>query len=394
MLLSFMNGCGLTRPTPETEAVGGELLAEPWPEADRMFFDNPHSLQWKGADVANSVALGDSRILWVFGDTLLTQPGVNSCDRFGEFAIPVHNSLALQYGSNPVTASIRHYWGHNKSGDPESFFTPDKPTESWFWMGGVTVLQDQLLVFLMHARSSSRHAGETPPPSCAGLDFEILGWQARIAKITADEPSRWQWRDVRLPEDRYWQQILVGSSTVSVDESYLYAWSAGPAGWGGNPVYLARWPIAAASRGDLIEPFWFTEAGWQSQTRMGKGSPAVIVADGNNENAVASGLWPGEARDWWWLQSSQIMNSPLCYRNGDSPLAWGECHDFFYPPELASYPDSRLLVYAPRMHPALTGQGDDAVVATYVVNSCDLKDIQNKCDLYYPRFIKLRLNRE
>ncbi len=382
------------RSLPETQAVEGELLAKPWPEADRLFFDNPQSLQWKGADVANSVALGDNRILWVFGDTLLTDPGANRCDRFGDFAIPVHNSLALQYGSNPATAGIRHFWRHNKNGDPESFFTPANPAESWFWMGGVTVLQDQVLVFLMQARSTSTRAGQTAPPSCAGLDFEILGWQARIAKITADEPSQWQWREVRLPEDRYWQQILVGSSTVSVDENHLYAWSAGPAGWSGNPVYLARWPIAAASRGDLSEPFWFTEAGWQRQSSMGNDGPSVIVADGNNENAVARELWAQEAHAWWWLQSRQIMNSPLCYRAGESPQALGECHNFFYPPELARYPNSRLLVYAPKLHTALTGQGGDAVVATYVVNSCDLKDIQDNCDLYYPRFIKLRLQQE
>ena len=62
------------------------------------------------------------------------------------------------------------------------------------------------------------------------------------------------------------------------------------------------------------------------------------------------------------------------------------------PPELKKYPDSSLLVYAVKFHPSLTGQGDDAIAATYVVNSCNLKDIQEKCDLYYPRFIKLQVS--
>ena len=85
------------------------------------------------------------------------------------------------------------------------------------------------------------------------------------------------------------------------------------------------------------------------------------------------------------------MNSSLCYRSGSSATSFGECLEFMRPSELDTYPDSSLLVYAVKFHPALSGQGSDAAIATYVVNSCDLRDIQQKCDLYYPRFIKLRL---
>ena len=81
---------------PYAQSAGPLLHAEPWAEADRLFFNNPDTPEWKGADVANSVAVDDNRILWVFGDTLLAEPGVNACDRFGTFDIALHNSLALQ----------------------------------------------------------------------------------------------------------------------------------------------------------------------------------------------------------------------------------------------------------------------------------------------------------
>jgi hypothetical protein len=233
---------------PYAQSAGPLLHAEPWAEADRLFFNNPDTPEWKGADVANSVAVDDNRILWVFGDTLLAEPGVNACDRFGTFDIALHNSLALQWGTDPTTARIEHFWGHAGSG-PESFFSPTEDDGSWYWMGGVTVFGDQALVFLMHARSTlPAGADANEATACAGLNFEMLGWDARIARITPQTPDKWQWRSVSLPDDVTWHGILAGSSTVTVRDDFLYAWSAGPATLAGNPVFLARWPLAAARR--------------------------------------------------------------------------------------------------------------------------------------------------
>jgi hypothetical protein len=390
----LLAACTTQHPLPDAGDTQPGISAEPWPEADRLFFNNPDTPQWKGADVANSVAVGDERVLWVFGDTLLAEPGANACDRFDEFGILVHNSLALQAGTDPTTARIAHYW-REREGKPTSFFEPVRDDGSWYWMGGLTVLGDQALVFLMHARSTVDDSGAAlnagGDTACAGLNFAMLGWAARIATITTQTPDQWQWRDVALPRDAYWHRILVGSSTVLADDDYLYAWSAGPATLGGNPVYLARWPLADAAAANLAEPQWHTGDGWQLQSALGGEPPAAIVMDGNNEISVAEHVWPYATQPWWWLQSSQVMNSALCYRSGDTRVSFGECRAFMRPPELRHYPDSSLLVYAVKFHPALTGQGDGAAIATYVVNSCSLQDIQQKCDLYYPRFLRLRL---
>lgn len=385
-------GCAQIDQGADTTAINQQLLAEPWPEADKLFYNNPDTPQWRGADVANSVALDQTRTLWVFGDTLLREPGVNRCERFNHFNILVHNSLALQRGTDPTTAQISHFWREDKFGKPESFFSPEGNSGDWFWMGGVSVLQNHVLVFLMHARSSEPQGGHGSAASCAGLNFEILGWSARMAKITAETPDQWQWREVKLPADNYWQQILTGSSTVLADHNYLYAWSAGPASFGGNPIYLARWPLEAALDADLSEPHWYIDGGWQAQTTMADNPPTAIVADGNNEISIAKDLWATGEKNWWWLQSKQIVNSSLCYRNASSPLGFGQCRALLKPSELTRYPDSKLLVYAVKIHPALSGAGQGAAIATYVVNSCDATDIQDKCDLYYPRFFKLRLD--
>ena len=376
---------------PKTQDTSATLKAESWLEADGLFSNNPNTPQWKGADVANSVALEDERILWVFGDTLLGEPGINNCSRFDEFNLTVHNSLAIQSGANPAAADIDHFWGI-RNGEPASFFSPADIGATWYWMGGVTVLENQVLVFLMHARSNvDMEPKSDPAAACAGLNFEVLGWDARIAHITEQAPDQWHWREVGLPDDTNWHGILAGSSTAYVEDNYLYAWSAGPATLDGNPVFLARWPLATAKAADLSEPEWHTTAGWKTQSELGNQTFAAIVKDGNNEVSIGRDIFPDSEPAWWWLQSSTVINSRLCYRTGESHFEFSECRDFMTPPELYKYPESKLLVYAVKLHPALKDPGDDAAIATYVVNSCDLKDIQEKCDLYYPRFIKLRL---
>ena len=68
---------------------------------------------------------------------------------------------------------------------------------------------------------------------------------------------------------------------------------------------------------------------------------------------------------------------------------FGPCQPFYLPPELERYTESPLLVYAVKLHPALA-DGSGWVPASYLVNSCRLSDLQEKCDLYYPRFLRLR----
>ncbi|MCX2983307.1 hypothetical protein EYC98_20795 [Halieaceae bacterium IMCC14734] len=345
-------------------------------------------LQWKGADVANSLALGDGRILWVFGDTLYAEPGSNRCNRFKGFNISVHNSMSVQYGSDPTTAEIKHFWGW-RDGRPSSFFEPTKSDGSWFWMGSTALVEGHVLVFLMQARALeySSTAGDT----CAGLNFEIIGWQARMAKLNEQEPADWNWREMQLPVDNNWHNILAGSSSILVRDGHLYAYAGGPGELIGNRVYLARWPLAKVLQYDLSEPQWHTDRSWQYQDALAAKYPSPIVIDGNNEVDISPIPWSGSGHTWLFLQSAYGYQSPLCYRTGKSLTQFGPCQIFYSPPELERYPSSPLLVYALKLHPELSGQEGDSLIGTYMVNSCRLEDIQEKCDLYYPQFLQLKL---
>ncbi|MBF0531153.1 MAG: hypothetical protein HQK55_18175, partial [Deltaproteobacteria bacterium] len=66
------------RMSPAGDKSDSPILTQAWPEADRMFHSDP---LWLGGDGAGSVDLGGGRVLWLFGDSFVTdQPGTNRQD--------------------------------------------------------------------------------------------------------------------------------------------------------------------------------------------------------------------------------------------------------------------------------------------------------------------------
>src|SRR5438477_11118578 len=88
-----------------------------WPEADRLFHQDP---RWLGADAAYSIDLGAERSLWLFGDTFVA---TSAGGRRTASSMP-RNTVAVQDGRNPATATMRFFWGSDAAGKPASFF-PD-----------------------------------------------------------------------------------------------------------------------------------------------------------------------------------------------------------------------------------------------------------------------------
>src|SRR5580658_5611046 len=110
----FMLGLALSGLAPITAgcggggspAPGGLLSAAVWPEAEALFHSNP---LWLGGDGVYSVDLGHGRVLWLFQDSFIaTSPAhVRSA------ATIVHNTIAIQNGYDPTTASIQFYWANS-----------------------------------------------------------------------------------------------------------------------------------------------------------------------------------------------------------------------------------------------------------------------------------------
>jgi hypothetical protein len=346
--------CGLKAPPFNLEKETVTITAEPWPEADRLFRGDD---QWLGGDGASSIDLGRGRVLWLFGDSFISH--ASSGNR--RDATIIRNSIAIQEGYDPSTASVKFYW-HGKDGKPSSFFA--EGASNWYWPGDGIRISDRLLIFLMEISESDNELG-----------FDVTGWQAVMIDNPDADPESWNVHWIDPPANEF--GVVVGSACVLHIDNYVYAFGADSKD---RDAYLIRWPVSALKKGDLSLPQWWTkEKGWILQEDLIE-IPPPLFAEGQMEFTVN---YVPEIGKYLQIQLVSLLRPSLAYRwAGNINGPWSPLKEFYEPPEVD---ENSILIYAGKSHPALTGA--DAVF-TYAVNSTDSERLLKNRDIYYPVFLK------
>ncbi len=114
---------------------------EPLPEYDALFCKTEG---WTGADGAYTVELADDVTLWLYSDTWIG----DVVDGKHKDATMINNTIALQRGKDPATASVKFFWQTAKDGKPAAFIRPTDET-GWFWIYDGIVADGKLYLFLM-----------------------------------------------------------------------------------------------------------------------------------------------------------------------------------------------------------------------------------------------------
>ena len=361
ILLSLAFPLGAPNPPP-VFSQPPTIRAEPWPEADLLFKRDRH---WRGGDDAYSLDLGGGRVVWLFADSFIAlTPGGSRRE-----STMVRNTVAVQDGYDPASASIRFYW-RNKNGKPSSFF-PESRTE-WYWPGDGVLVGGRLLIFLMKVHEIK-----------SGLGFEAFGWTVVSIDNPQQEPSKWNVRWLNVPNNHY--QVIVGSASVFTAGDYVYAFSAQEP-HAKHDVYLVRWPISRVAAGDLRDPFWWCgpENQWISQ-RFLRTQPSVVFSGAQTEFTVH---WDATLRRYLQIQTAGFGKATLAARWSEEPTgAWSGLQSFYEPAE-----SNRVgaFVYAGKAHPELKGSD---LVLTYVANHSDFGQLVSDSTLYYPRFLKAWITR-
>lgn len=325
------------------------------PEADALFQDAPH---WHGGDAAYSVALGNDRVLWLFGDSFVgpvTEPDTRSGSKM------VRNTLAVQDGLDPSTASITFY--HDDSGDePGPFFASEDDT-LWLWPGpGVRVGET---LYLGWARIG---------PSSGGLGFETIDSLVIAVDNPDDAPPAWTWRRLALPEHRLGVQLGLGAWHIEGDWLYAFA----PVEPGNHDVYLARWPLEAIAADDFSQPDLWSAQGWTP----GADSAQPVVRDVQTEFSVHRA--PDGAL--WMVSVDGFGGTNLVARMADLPQGpWSE-PQLLLRPSVSDRKD--ILVYSAKAHPEQEGAG---MLITYCTNHLDFWTMAGDMALYFPRFVEVVL---
>jgi hypothetical protein len=332
------------------------IHAQPWPQADALFHSNP---KWLGGDDAYSVDLGNGRVLWLFADSFIA----TSTRHVRSESVMINNSLAIESGYDPSTASIQFYW-RTKDGKPESFFPRDG--DIWYWPGDAIVAGDKLFIFLMAIRSTNQ-----------GLGFEGAGSKAVVISNFRRAPPEWNVRPLNTPSNDF--HIFLSGSLMQVGD-YVYIFTYQDPGFN---ICLARWTTSQLASEDLSTPEWWNGDRWVLQNNLRR-APTAIVADGQAEFTVN---FQPALNQFLMIQTVGAGQADIGSRRAPTLTGpWTALEPFFRPPEY-ELPD--IMIYAAKCHPELRGA---PLVLTYATNKFKLEEILAAPNLYYPRFLKATLN--
>jgi hypothetical protein len=331
--------------------------SESWPEAD-LLFHSDH--QWKGADGAYSVDLGNDRVLWLFADTYIAYK--SPYKRTREFVSMIRNSVGIQKGYDPGNAAMRFFW-RNDDIIPKSFF-PESDT-TWLWPLDGIRLADKLIIFF-----SILHEIES------GLGFQVCGFTAKLIENPDENPDKWLIKDIPLP---YAQDSILIGSALEIYDGYLYSFCCRePVN---HDIFLCRWPLDSAGVGHLLNPEWWCKEkkSWVRQLDM-KSTSEIIINGGTTEFSV---WFDSSLNKFLQVQTIGFGQAKLVVRQAEWITGpWSEPGVVYEPPE-NDIPE--IMIYAGKAHPHLDGAD---IVLTYATNGPESLIVADTC-LYYPRFVRL-----
>ena len=325
-----------------------------WKAAENIFHSDP---RWLGGDGATSVDLGQGRVLWLFGDSLIDLSG-KGIRRETDM---IRNSIAIQTGYDPTNADMQFFW-KMKAPHPAPFFSTTG--HHWFWPSSGVMVGKRLLIFLMDIQRAENAFG-----------FEACGWKAVMIENPQHPPEQWRQTFLISPQK---EGLIVGSGNPILENGFLHVFATDPRDM---TVYLVRWPKISAINGTLTQPQWWAgdEWGWIEQGQIDV-KPHAIMKNGQMEFSVD---YLPELKAYVQIQTFSIKNPCLAMSTAnDLTGPWTQKQCLFNPSEQNK---PNLLIYAGKSHPRLF---DADLVFTYVVNATKTDRLLNDMSIYFPIFLK------
>ncbi|BCW87267.1 hypothetical protein sos41_03960 [Alphaproteobacteria bacterium SO-S41] len=334
------------------------------PVAAQIFHADP---RWLGGDAAVSVALGDDRILWLFGDSFVDLAPPYRRD---EAAFP-RNTVALETGADPRDARMAFFWRRDAKGVPASFFPEDGA--EWFWPGGGIRLEDGMLaIFLQRIHAVT-----------GGFGFATKGYAVMLIANPDEAPDAWRLRRVDGPALPF--DALPGAAVLR-DGPYVVALAVRQQGT--HAGAFVRYDAAALAKGDLTKAEWWAGdgRGWVATAALGTAGPAFVIDDAGAESSLH---WDACARAFVHVASYGFGASDIGRREAARLTGpWSAPEAVLRPPESNG---PAPFVYAGRAHAALATPAGTEML-TYIASSFKPDEIisaTGQAQLYWPRVARV-----
>jgi hypothetical protein len=338
---------------------------EPLPKYDVLFCREEG---WTGADAAYSVEFSDKITLWLFSDTWIG----DVVDGKHTGATMVNNSIGLQRGKDPETASVKFLWRTTKDRKPAAFIKPDDGT-GWFWMLDGIVADGKLYLVLMQTIKTGEKGV---------FGFKHVGTWLGEVKNPHDEPLKWRIKQHKIPYGRYSKKgnLFFGSALIrDGDFIYIYGgsedWSKGMSG---RSMILARVPYNKLA--DFEQWRFFSDGNWRSHMTGISG----LFAGTATEYSVC---YEPSIKQYVSVYTQNGMSRNIMMRFSPAPVGpWSKAQKVYECPEVEWH--KTYFCYAAKAHPEISKKGE--LVITYVCNSTDFWQMAKDARIYRPRFLRMK----
>ncbi len=358
-LVALSGNADLGSPPAQRNPTGRAFTA-----AEQLFRQDT---RWLGADAALSIPLDHNRTVWLFGDTFVAKTDAHVRSE----SAMVRNTVAIQTGTDPCTASLTCHWQQNSDGSPASFF-PEGP-EHWYWPGhGIRLDEGPLVIFLYVLVA-------TPGQD---LGFKYTGYTVAIINNPDEPPAEWRPRLVEIPASPV---DAIPATAVVQDGDYIVALAIRQKGI--HAGTLVRYRSDQLAAGDVEGAEWWAgqERGWVTEAKLGADGPVFMLNDAGSECSLhwdeRTGSFIHVASYGFGATTIGLCTAPALTGPWSSPVT------VYCPPESAG---PRPFVYAAKAHPELKGPDPADLVITYATNSFEFGDLftpQGTKSLYWPRMV-------
>ena len=363
MILVTLSAIACSESQPTLHRPEGRAFTE----AEVLFHRDP---RWLGADAALSVPLGNGRTVWLFGDTFIAKSNAHVRSE----SEMVRNTVAIQTGEDPRTASIAFHWRQDSDGSPASFF-PERG-ERWYWPGhGIRLDEGPLIIFL--------YAIVATPGQ--GLGFASAGYAVAVINDPDASADTWNPRVFDIAPSTF---DAIPATAVVQDGAYIVAVAIRQEGT--HAGALVRYPTVLLSQGDVDGAEWWDGRmqGWVPESSLGAGGPTFVLDDAGSECSVH---WDERWGSFVHIASYGFGSSTIGLRTAPALTGpWSSPVVVYRPPESDG---PHPFVYAAKAHPELIGPDAADLVITYATNSFEFSDLftqQGASTLYWPRFVLVR----
>ena len=353
---------------------------------------------WLGGDAAYSVPLSPGRSLWLFGDSFVGPPELET--RAGSHFI--HNSIAISECLAGGRWEIEYFWTRAADGgDPHAFLDTGDPDRYW-WLFDGFMHEGALYIGLLIVEGSE-------PRGPLNLPFRYAGM--KLARITnpQDTPTEWKMQILPLSDDA----TALPGSTMVIHGDHVYLFTFIDLEASRHPRALARLSLSALAERPTDMPAHLEYLASDDTWKPGLDALDAKVLMKDNASEMSVHFHP-EIGSWVALYSYPDIrpgfpevppSDEVFVRTAESPEGpWSEPTSIYRMPEpLADHAvgrDPNTFCYAAKEHPQLARDGD--ILFTYVCNFFTptgedpyaiLRRLFARMDLYRPQVVTIPIRR-